>query len=249
MSGTLVLGAQRFPAAFETNPSAGEYLYSAARAEHLSGNHAAARRNYRRYLAGAPKDHALRARAEKHLAGLPPPNARPPDQRASPASGKPAVAAGAPGEAGADKARAALSKPGPRHAPGAKATPTLETTAPAAAAASYRPLIGWTAVAAGAIGLGVGAWLAADAYGRRTGLEDKTAATDGGPIIGISHEEAIAEANTIDGDLRTGSVVIGAGAAIAVLGGWLVWSAPSRVQVRLSVGSGAETMAVARWGF
>jgi len=64
--GKLGLAAEMFHQAFAINQTAWAYLYSAARAEQLSDQIKAARRDYKRFLDDAPAAHPLRGRATRY---------------------------------------------------------------------------------------------------------------------------------------------------------------------------------------
>ncbi len=217
--GKLALAAQMFHAAFDLNPSAWGYLYSAARAEHLAGDASAARRDYARYLAGAPADHPVRARAARYAKALAPPRPaapasvekpeKPPPRGADPAAAttapKPAASEASTGDAGS-----AAPTRGSESGIGARADGGLFS----------RRTAGWAALGAGAVGAAVGGWLLADALGRSADLEGRTSAPAGEKIVGISHAEAQDEAAAIAMDTRISGAVVGVGVALAATGGW-----------------------------
>lgn len=213
--GQIALAGQMFHAAFKLNASAWEYLYSAARAEQLAGDIPGARRDYARYLGGAPQDHALRPRAEKYAAEV---------EEAH--------------EAAEREARAR------RRVEMARERELAET-----GGADYRRTGGWATVAIGALSTGVGLWMYGGARGRKSDLEARASPAADGVIRAISYREAQAEADVIRGDLRLGGAVLGAGAAIAALGGWLVWSAKDDAAPVPAVGVGRGGSMTFAWSF
>lgn len=243
--GKLGLAAQMFHAAFELNPQACGYLYSAARAEHLAGDKVTARRDYARYLKAAPADHALRKRAMTYAREVAEP-APPPAPQPAPTAARRRTPSGGAQPAAVRPAAASQQGPFAVQSGGKAAATVVERSG---WLATHRRTIGWIAAGAGVLGAAAGGWIYLDARGRAGDLKQQTALDDNGQVVGISHEEARDQATAIESELRAGGVVLGVGVAIAAAGGWLVWSSPAPPEVSLDVRPGQGGRLSVGWRF
>ncbi len=204
-AGDFKLCAEFYHQAYRTDPTFLGYLFSAARCEQKAGDLDAAERDFRQFLARAPKEDELVAKASAYLDEIlaERQKARPVDKQAP------------------------ADKPAPVEPPAA-VTPVQ---APSQTPPSSGNGLGWAVLGGGAALAAVGAYLVADGLAARAALEDDLALPQGGIITKLSPSEARDRESSYRTRLGLGGGLVGLGVAALGAGVWLLVRTPSDVAV------------------
>lgn len=215
------------------------YLYSAARCFHKASLWEKAAVRYREFLQKAPGNHPGREKAEEYLSEC----------------DKLAVAAREQERKRKDEERKAQDRAAEEKRKqieqAAKAAAAKELAAKEQAAREAAALVakrqaeaeawktpaGWSALGIGAATLAVGAvWIGGGLADRSDLQTDLAKKDDAGRIVGVSRSVALQRQTAANNDIALGSALMGAGVALAGVGGWLLLSRPA-ASVAVSPGS------------
>lgn len=227
-AGEFALAAELFRQAFRTDAKLPGYLYSAARCAQHGGLWARAIEDYQRFQAFAPFGDPLLAKAAEYLQEARAALARETEAarlaaqvRAAPA---PALVSPAARELPAAPAPAI---PAPRPIAGPLAVLSTSQREPASPLAWRRPA-GYSALATGLVGLGVGGYCLLRGRNEVAALQADLAKTDAhGDIVGVARPEALARQDTARGHQAIGGTLLGVGVAMAAVGGYLAFTQPT----------------------
>ena len=198
-----------------------DYLFNAARAEHRSGQLAAARQHYQLCLTLEHVNPQIRLRAKTHIDEISARLAAEEEERLA----KAAVARAA-----------APPKLPDKPVPEPVSPPTVQQ-AESDSGAWLKP-VGWVALGGGLLAGGLGAWLLVSHGQEQADLDAQLAQTDtAGLITGIDHLSYSDEQSSLHQRRQLAIGSLAAAGTLAVLGGWMLWSAPDAAAA-LVVGEG-----------
>lgn len=206
------------------------YLYSAARCFHKASQWDKAAGAYRSFLQAAPASHPGRAKAEEYLgeceraavAAKEQERKRKEDERR------------AQEKAAEDKRRQVeqAAKEAAARELAAKDKAAREAAAllakQRAEAQAWKTPAGWSALGVGVASLALGSIWVGGGMAARSDLEAELAKKDdAGRIIGIRRNDALSRQSAANGDIALGAGLVGAGLALAGVGGWLLLTRPA----------------------
>jgi tetratricopeptide (TPR) repeat protein len=245
-----VKAVERFKASYEQclDPA---LLYNIAQAYRLGGDRAQALSFYRKYLRSAPRDARNRSDADARVKELEAqqlePRAPGPAETASPPAAAPPVPEPAPSPRPPAPPPAAAAPPPAQPVP-ARPPVAVEAAAPPpapapAATGTWRPVVGWSAVGAGAVALGLGI---VEALGGQSKLDeavsDASKANVAHDPVAYQNAQKLYQDGTSQRTL--GRILVGAG-GVAVVGGVvlvLIGSSPKESRaVAMRVGPWMES--------
>lgn len=238
--GKFDLCAELYHQAYRVDPSFLGYLYSAGRCEQKGGKIDAAERDYRAFLARAPADDAVAARARAHLdaileqrAKAPPPE---PAQVTPPANDAPAPAV-------------APDPPRPAPVPAAATPPpaAIGAGAPVPTPADWKRPVGWACVGTGSALLVAGGAFAVLGWMDRADLQSRLDQRSEGLIVGMTPAEAHAAERDYRGRYALGGILGGVGALAVATGAWMWATAPQTSVGLQALPGGAAVRLSATW--
>lgn len=205
-AGDFKLCAEFYHQAYRTDPTFLGYLFSAARCEQKAGNLDAAERDFRDFLARAPKGDELVGKAGEFLDEI---------------------------LAERHKARQVDKQP-PADQPAAVEPPAAVTPVqapPQEPSPSSGNGVAWAVLGGGAALAAVGAYFVADGLAARTALQHDLALPQGGIITKLSPSEAHDRESSYRTRLGLGGGLAGLGVVALGAGVWLLVRTPSDVAV------------------
>ncbi len=231
--GKFALAAKMYLKAYDIDASNLNYLYSAARCQHLGGQLGEAHDNYLMFLRAAPKDHKLRPKVQAQFSALRLEReaADQLKQEGRTSSGSTATVSDKP-PAGAEKTPSVVKKdPSDKKAEGAATKPVAVVKKPATPAekAATMRLLGYIGGGAGVAVMVYGIYSYAGAFGRKSDLE---ASLDGKNASTLAQKD---EAKRIEADLLSGGAVLTTGVLIAAVGAALIVLHPEPDKPKVSL--------------
>lgn len=237
-AGEFALAADLYRQAYRIYPQVPGYLYSAARCAHLGGLWARAAEDYEQFLAAVPASDPQHPKASAYLAEVRQTLAREAaaaeerDRQAALQREKQAAAERAQRAAEEAAKRAAQASQAPAPPPPTPKPPPPQR--PAVPPTTWQRPVGYTTVATGIAGLGLGGYYLLRGLGEVDDLQSDLSKTDAqGHIVGVPRDTALARQATANRHQAAGGVLLGAGVGLAALGVYLVWTRPA-VQVAVT---------------